>query len=222
MAVINLDKISKTYELGKIKVKALSDINLKVEAGEMVAIVGPSGSGKSTLMNIIGLVDRPTEGTLAIDQQKVDLNESDSRLAKLRSEKIGFVFQTFNLLPRISAWENVLLPTIYNKQSQDGHRKRSLEILGQVGLGKRVNHKPTELSGGEKQRVAIARALINNPDIILADEQTGNLDSASGRDILNILKDLNKNGKTVMIITHDEKIAKACGRQIYLLDGKIT
>lgn len=219
--MINLKKISKVYQTGKIKVEALADINLKIEVSEMVAIVGPSGSGKSTLMNIIGLLDRPTEGVLELNQQAVSLNESDSRLAKLRSQKIGFVFQTFNLLPRISALENVLLPTIYNKQSQDGHKKRSLEILEQVGLGKRVQHKPSELSGGEKQRVAIARALINNPDIILADEPTGNLDSKSGQEVLGILKNLNKNGKTVVIITHDEKIAQACSRQIYLFDGKI-
>lgn len=219
--MIKLEKVNKTYQTGKIKVEALADINLDIQAGEMVAVVGPSGSGKSTLMNIIGLLDRPTEGTLEIDQQKVDLNESDSRLAKLRSEKIGFVFQTFNLLPRITALENVLLPTIYNKQSQDGHQKRSLEILAKVGLAKRVHHQPSELSGGEKQRVAIARALINNPDLILADEPTGNLDSKSGQEILGILKDLNKNGKTVIIITHDEKIAKACDREVHLLDGKI-
>lgn len=221
MPIIELKSVNKTYKSGNLEVPVLHDINIKVEKGEMVALMGPSGSGKSTLMNIIGLLDRPNSGELKLDDEKINLSMSDSKLAKLRSQKIGFVFQTFNLLPRLTALKNVLVPAAYFK-GKKGEEKRALDLLEQVGLKGRVKHRPTELSGGERQRVAIARALMNEPDIILADEPTGNLDSKSGEEILNILKDLNKQGKTLLIITHDEYIAKHCKRIIHIKDGRIV
>lgn len=219
---IELKNINKIYTPGKLKVPALVDINLAIEKGDLLAIVGPSGSGKSTLMNIIGLLDHATKGELLIAGQPLDLKMPDRKLAGLRSKKIGFVFQTFNLLPRLTALQNVLLPTAYAKPQIPDRKNKAIELLKKVGLADRSMHKPTELSGGEKQRVAIARALINDPEIILADEPTGNLDSKSGQEIINILKDLNSEGKTVLIITHDEKIAKQCDKTIKIFDGKIT
>ena len=219
---IELKNVSKDYTTGKISVNALKNINIKIEKGELVAIMGPSGSGKSTLMHIIGLLDHPTKGQLLIDNNKVDLKMPDAKLAKLRSEKIGFVFQTFNLLSKISALENVLMPTQYRKIGKKGREKKALELLNEVGLTGREKHKPTELSGGQVQRVAIARSLINNPDIILADEPTGNLDSKSGKEIMDLLRNLNKKGKTVVIITHDQGIADFADRTIRILDGEVV
>ena len=219
---IELKNVSKDYTTGKISVNALKNINIKIEKGELVAIMGPSGSGKSTLMHIIGLLDHPTKGQLLIDNNKVDLKMPDAKLAKLRSEKIGFVFQTFNLLSKISALENVLMPTQYRKIGKKGREKKALELLNEVGLTGREKHKPTELSGGQVQRVAIARSLINNPDIILTDEPTGNLDSKSGKEIMDLLRNLNKKGKTVVIITHDQGIADFADRTIRILDGEVV
>lgn len=219
--IVELKNVSKTYKSGKLEVPVLHNINIQIEKGEMVAIMGPSGSGKSTLMNIIGLLDRPTEGQLKIDGENIDLSMSDAKLARLRSKKVGFVFQTFNLLPKLTALKNVLVPSTYVGGDKKEEQKKALDLLGQVGLEKRIKHNPTELSGGERQRVAIARALMNDPEIILADEPTGNLDSKSGEEILNILKDLNKQGKTLLIITHDENIAKHCQRIIHIKDGRI-
>ena len=212
----------KTYSSGKLTVPVLRGINLVIDRKEMVSIMGPSGSGKSTLMNLIGLLDRPTSGELKIDGQIVDLSMSDRTLASLRATKIGFVFQTFNLLPKLTALANVLVPTAYNNAGAVNVHDRATEILDKVGLKDRIRHKPTELSGGENQRVAIARALINDPEIILADEPTGNLDSVSGRGILSLLNELNKEGKTVVVITHDANIAKESGRIIRLKDGKVV
>lgn len=220
MNILELKNIFKTYRTGKLEVPVLFDINLEIKKGEMIAIMGPSGSGKSTLMNILGLLDRPSSGELKISGEPITLSMSDNKIARIRSDKIGFVFQTFNLLPKISALENVLIPTIYS-QKRFAYKKKALEILKKLGLEKRIKHKPTELSGGEKQRVAIARALINNPEIILADEPTGNLDSKSGAAILAILKTLNHEGKTVIVITHDANIARNCKKIIHILDGKI-
>lgn len=222
MNIIELENVSKTYKTGNIEVPALKNIDLSIEKGDLIAIVGPSGSGKSTLMNIIGLLDRPTGGVYKIDNDPLTLSMSDNKLSSLRAEKIGFIFQSFELLPKLTALKNVLLPLAYAKQNKARRRENALKILEKVGLGKRLHHKPTELSGGEKQRVAIARALLNDPDIILADEPTGNLDSKSGSQIMEILQNLNKEGKTILVITHDEKIAAICHRKIYLFDGEIT
>lgn len=219
---IELNKVDKTYKTGKLTVPVLHSVDVTINKGEMVAIMGPSGSGKSTLMNIVGLLDRPTGGELKIDGQVINLSMSDKALAKFRGQKIGFVFQSFNLLPRLSALENVILPATYQKHSGRAIKERALRLLKQVGLEERVSHKPNELSGGEKQRVAIARSLINDPEVILADEPTGNLDSKSGKEVLGILQELQKLGKTVILITHDPKIADACERTIQILDGKIS
>lgn len=220
MLAVELQNVSKVYQNGKVK--ALTNITLSLAAGEMVAIMGPSGAGKSTLMHIIGLLERPTAGTVKLETEEVKLSLPDRQIARLRVEKIGFIFQSFYLLPRLTALENVLMPTTYRWTSKTGRRQQAQELLNKLGLAARVNHKPAELSGGEKQRVAIARALINNPKIILADEPTGNLDSKSGAEVMEILTSLNKQGKTVVIITHDEKVASYCQRKIELLDGEIA
>ncbi|HEY1074682.1 MAG TPA: ABC transporter ATP-binding protein [Patescibacteria group bacterium] len=222
MTLLSLQHVDKIYQSGKILLPVLHNIDLEIKKGEMVAIMGPSGSGKSTLMNIIGLLDRPSNGTLMIDGETVDLSMPDRKLAMLRNKKIGFVFQSFNLLPRISALGNVLVPTAYAKQNRKQATARALNLLEKVGLKDRSHHKPTELSGGERQRVAIARALINNPEIILADEPTGNLDSRSGAEIMTILRELHKEGKTVIIITHDAEIGKQCQRTVRIQDGEIA
>ncbi len=221
MNIIELKNVDKIYKNGPLMVPALLDINLAIKKGDMVAIMGPSGSGKSTLMNIIGLLDRPSAGELKIDNEPIDLSMSDNKLARFRGKKIGFVFQTFNLLPRLSALENVLVPTTYQKGKRGQVREKALNLLNQVGLKERARHKPSELSGGERQRVAIARALVNDPEIILADEPTGNLDSKSGGEILEILKSLHREGKTIIIITHDEHVAKQCKAIIHLFDGRL-
>ncbi len=222
MNLIELNNISKQFKMGSTTVNALSDISLTIQKGEMVAITGPSGSGKTTLMNIIGLLDRPTGGEYRLGNQLISMDMSDQKLARLRSEKIGFVFQTFNLLPRLSALGNVLLPTSYCRAKRTDRKSRAIQLLTLVGLEKRIQHRPAELSGGERQRIAIARALINDPDIILADEPTGNLDSKTGREIISLLAKLNEEeGKTVLIITHDDKVSAKCQRSIRILDGQL-
>ncbi len=216
--MIELENITKIYRMGKVEVPALRGITLTIEQGEMVAIIGVSGSGKSTLMNIIGFLDQPTSGTYALEG--VDVSQlNDNQLAEMRNKKVGFVFQTYNLLPRASALSNVELPLIYGGGSQK--RKRAMEALERVGLAARAKHKPTELSGGEQQRVAIARALVNNPALILADEPTGNLDTVATGEIISIFGQLNRDGITVMLVTHEMDIANQTQRIIRLLDGKI-
>jgi putative ABC transport system ATP-binding protein len=216
--MIELENITKIYRMGKVEVPALRGITLNIQQGEMVAIIGASGSGKSTLMNIIGFLDKSTVGRYLFDGADVS-RLSDNQLAEMRNKKVGFVFQTYNLLPRASALSNVELPLIY---SGGGHkRKRTMEALERVGLAARAKHKPTELSGGEQQRVAIARALVNNPALILADEPTGNLDSAATAEIVSIFQQLNQDGITVVIVTHEMDIAEQTQRIIRLLDGKV-
>lgn len=218
-ALIQLTDVTKIYKMGKVKVHALRGISLRVEAGEMVAIMGPSGSGKSTLMNIIGCLDQPTSGSYLLGGTDI-MRLGDDQLAEIRNRRIGFVFQTFNLLSRTSALENVELPLLYTGGSNK--RKRALASLEAVGLVDRARHQPSELSGGEQQRVAIARALVNEPSIILADEPTGNLDSRSGEEILAIFEALNQErGITLIMVTHDPQISARAERIVQLLDGRI-
>lgn len=220
MELIHLQEVSKIYEMGKARVVALDDVSFSVEAGEYIAIMGPSGSGKSTCMNIIGCLDRPTTGTCRLDGTDVT-RLNDNQLARIRNKKVGFIFQSFNLLPRTTALENVELPLIYAGGTAN-RRKAAREALDTVGLGDRISHKPSELSGGEQQRVAIARALVNEPNILLADEPTGNLDSASGISVMKILQGLNERGITVIVVTHDQFISKHSGRVIQFFDGKVV
>src|SRR5712691_11427811 len=219
--IIRMSDIRKVYDTGKIKVEALKGINIEIEKGEMVAIVGPSGSGKSTLMNLIGCLDTPTSGIYELGGQTVPGVSRDT-LAEIRNKRVGFVFQNFNLLPHISALENVEMPMMFGGMRPAQRRKHATELLERVGLGDRVDHKPTELSGGQMQRVAIARALAMNPDIVLADEPTGNLDSTSGGDIMSIFADLWKQGSTMVIITHDPALARRASRVVEIRDGRIT
>jgi putative ABC transport system ATP-binding protein len=217
--MIELEKITKIYQMGKVEVPALRDVSLNVQAGEMVALVGASGSGKSTLMNIIGFLDTPTAGKYLLEGADVS-QLSDNKLAEMRNRKIGFVFQNYNLLPRTVAVANVELPLIYGGAGQK--RKRALEALERVGLKARAAHKPSELSGGEQQRVAIARALVNNPTLILADEPTGNLDTKSANEIIEIFCQLNREGITIVMVTHEMDIAAQAKRIVRLLDGQIV
>lgn len=218
--VIEAEGLTKVYQMGDVQVHALRGISLKVERGEVISIMGPSGSGKSTLMNILGALDRPTQGSYLLEGQLVS-ELQDDELAEIRNHKVGFVFQTFNLLPRQTAVSNVELPMRYAGVS-NGKRNRAVEALKAVGLGDRLDHRPNELSGGQQQRVAIARALVNNPAIILADEPTGNLDSKSGNEVMEILLGLNEQyGTTLVFVTHDPKISQQTERVIHLLDGRI-
>lgn len=221
MGIISMKNISKNYEMGEAMVQALADINVEVERGEFVAIVGPSGSGKSTLMNLIGCLDRPSEGEYHLDGEKVD-ELGDDQLAHIRNKKIGFVFQTFNLLPRTNCLHNVELPLLYSNVPRKEREKKALEMLTRVGLAGRVYHNPNELSGGERQRVAIARALVNDPAIVLADEPTGNLDSKTGSEIMAIFTNLNQEGKTIVLVTHERYIADYSRRIIALRDGRVV
>lgn len=219
--IIQLKKVWKTYYLGEIALDVLKGINLEINKGEFVVIVGPSGSGKSTLMNQVGVLDTPTSGDIYLDKINIStLSESD--LAQLRGKKIGFVFQQFNLIPTLTALENVTLPMVFQNVPEDERQERAERLLSQVGLADRMHHKPNELSGGEQQRVAISRALINDPEIILADEPTGNLDSVSGRQVMHILAELHtKQKKTIILVTHDTDLVKYSEKTIYLKDGLI-
>ncbi len=217
--MIELTSITKKYMMGATEVDVLKGVDLKIESGEFVSIMGPSGSGKSTLMNLIGCLDRPTGGSYVLSGTRVDEMDEEA-LAKVRNRNIGFVFQTFNLLPRESATENVELPLLYSGVREP--RALAVEALKEVGLGHRLDHRPNELSGGERQRVAIARAIVLNPPIILGDEPTGNLDSRTGAEIMAILKDLNAKGTTLVIVTHDPAIAAHSERVITIKDGVIT
>jgi putative ABC transport system ATP-binding protein len=219
--VILTHKLARDYEVGAEVVHALRGVDLQVRRNEFTAIMGPSGSGKSTLMNLLGCLDTPTGGEYWLNQQKVsELN--DDQLARIRNKEIGFVFQTFNLLPRASSLHNVELPLIYAGMGAKERRDRASEALSRVGLGDRMQHKPNELSGGQRQRVAIARALVNNPSILLADEPTGNLDSATSQEIMQVFEELHAQGQTIILITHEHDIAAHADRQIHLLDGKIA
>ena len=219
--IISIKSISKIYHLGDNIVKALDKASLSIYENDFISIMGPSGSGKSTLMNIIGCLDVPTKGTYKFNNQLIS-KMNDSQLANIRNEKIGFVFQTFNLLPKLNAVQNVEVPLIYSSLNKKERLERSKEALNIVGLSDRMSHKPNELSGGQRQRVAIARALVNKPSIILADEPTGNLDSKSGEEILKFLDTLHKAGNTLIIVTHEKSVAKRAKRRIEIFDGKIT
>ena len=217
--LIRLESITKLYGSGDAEVAALSDFSMSVKTGELLAVMGPSGSGKSTLMNILGCLDTPTSGRYWFAGQDVSrLNETE--LAHVRNRRIGFVFQQFQLLPKMSAWRNVELPLLY-RNTRD-RRDLALQALDQVGLSNRVNHRPTQLSGGQQQRVAIARALVTNPDLILADEPTGNLDTAASKDVLAVLRELNEQGRTIIIITHDPEVAPVAHRTVRLRDGRMV
>ena len=219
--IIRLTRVSRTYEMGPVVVPALDDVSLAVQPGEFVAIVGPSGSGKSTMMHILGCLDRPTAGAYELAGTPVaDLD--DDGLAQLRSRAIGFVFQSYNLLPRTTALDNVATPLLYQGVARRERQERARAALERLGLGDRVSHEPTELSGGQQQRVAVARALVTEPALILADEPTGNLDSRSGADVLDVFRELHAGGRTIVLITHDPAVAASASRQVHLLDGRIA
>lgn len=219
--ILDLRHIYKDYQQEKLVVPVLKDVSLQVEEGEYVAIMGPSGSGKTTLMNIIGCLDRPTKGTFELAGENI-LRCKDKEMSDVRLKSIGFVFQSFHLLPRQSALENVALPLSYAGVRKKERRERAAKALERVGLGDRVNFKPTQLSGGQKQRVAIARAMVNNPKILLADEPTGALDQKSGRQIMELFETLNEEGVTIVMITHDREIASHAKRVVHIIDGEIT
>jgi len=221
MALISLKKIYKIYNVGGEEVRALDGIDLDIQENEYLAIMGPSGSGKSTLMNMIGCLDTPTSGLYEFEGEMVQVMD-DSQLASIRNRKIGFVFQTFNLLPKATAQHNVEIPLVYANIRKSQRIEMASKALESVGLSDRSHHRPNELSGGQRQRVAIARALVNDPSIILADEPTGNLDSKSGHEIMNILDELHKRGNTIILVTHEDEIAQHAHRVIRLFDGKIT
>ncbi len=218
--MISINNLVKNYKIGTIVVRALRSVSVDIKKNEYVAIMGPSGSGKSTLMNIIGCLDTPTDGSYILNGTDVSKLE-DNQLAEIRNKEIGFVFQTFNLLPRYNAFENVMLPMVYAGKSKAERIARAEEVVESVGLSDRALHKPNELSGGQKQRVAVARALVNNPSIILADEPTGNLDSKTSVDIMNLFDDIHKKGNTIILVTHEEDIARHAHRILRLRDGEI-
>jgi len=219
MTLIKTQDLHKTYRMGDVEVRALRGVSIEIEASDYLAIMGPSGSGKSTLMNLLGCLDTPTQGTYWLDGEDVS-DLGPDRLASVRSRQIGFVFQQFNLLPRATALQNVELPLVYTGASN--RHDLALRSLERMGLGDRANHRPTELSGGEQQRVAMARALVNNPNIVLADEPTGNLDTATGEEILNVFDELNAQGITMIMVTHDPQVADRCTRTVQLVDGQIV
>ncbi len=220
-ALIELHDVSRIYDLGHVQVAALQNVDLQVQQGEFLAIVGPSGSGKSTMMNILGCLDRPTGGTYTLAGTPVAELDDDG-LARLRSRTIGFVFQSYNLLPRTSALENVATPLLYQGVSRKDRLARARVTLERLGLGDRVDHVPTELSGGQQQRVAIARALVTEPALLLADEPTGNLDSTSGAEVMALLAQLNAAGRTIVMITHDSDVASRASRQVHVRDGRLV
>jgi putative ABC transport system ATP-binding protein len=219
--VIRMERITKVYATGKVRVEALRGIDLSIGTGEFVVVVGPSGSGKSTLMNLIGCLDTPTGGTYTLRGENVaGLGKND--LAAVRNRRVGFVFQNFNLLPQITAYENLEMPLLFGQLPKSKRRARVVELLERVGLADRMDHKPTELSGGQMQRVAVARALAMDPDIVLADEPTGNLDSSSGGDIMSLFEELWGQGRTLVVITHDAALARRAGRVVEIRDGRIV
>ena len=221
MPLVELRNVSKIYQLGEEEIRALDDVSLDIEAGELISIIGPSGSGKSTLMHILGCLDSPTKGTIQLDGVMIQ-NATARELASMRNRKIGFVFQFFNLLPKLNVVQNVELPMIYSGISAKERRERAMMSLESVDLANRAKHRPSQLSGGQQQRAAIARALVNNPRIVFADEPTGNLDSHTGEAILNLFRRLSTEGRTIVLVTHDPEIAAVTPRRIEIRDGKIA
>ena len=219
--IIDLHRVSRIYDMGPVTVEALRGVDLRVMGGEFVAVVGPSGSGKSTLMNIVGCLDRPTAGTYSLAGSPVESLDDDA-LARIRGRTIGFVFQSYNLLPRTSALDNVATPLLYQGLRRGERVRRARAALERLGLGDRIHHEPSELSGGQQQRVAVARALVTEPALLLADEPTGNLDTASGAEVLAVLRELHATGRTIVLITHDAEVAAQAQRQVHLRDGRLV
>ncbi len=220
-SIIETHDLVKTYQSGKEELRALDGVSLTVHKGEFLAVLGPSGSGKSTLMHILGCLDLPSAGQYFLDNENV-LVHKDEKLAEIRNRKIGFVFQKFNLLPRFTALQNVMIPLLYRGEEENVAKEIAAEVLEMVGLKNRLRHRPNELSGGQQQRVAIARSLVGAPPLILADEPTGNLDSKSGKEVMNIFTKLNETGNTIVLITHDHEVAKQTKRVVYIRDGKLA
>lgn len=219
--IIELKNVGKSYKMGDAEIKALSDVNLQIKRGDFLAIVGPSGSGKSTMMNLVGALDLSSDGDIFLDGQNIE-HLPESELAQIRGKKIGFVFQTFNLIPTLNVIENIALPMIFHGINKEERMKRAEEIVNEVKLSHRKNHLPKQLSGGERQRVAIGRALANDPEVILADEPTGNLDSKTGMEIINLFIDLNKKGKTIILVTHNLDLIKYAQKALRIADGKVV